>query len=279
MEFDRLTRSRSALVALVCLLAGPLAAGVVYEIEVTDHGKSPATSQAMQATVEGRNLMMEIAGGGSGGSDEMIFHGERREMMIIDHDDKSYMVMDQETIAKLSTQVNAAMAQMQEALKNVPEAQRAMVEKMMKERMPQQASKKEPAELRKTKERAEQNGYPCVKYELVMDGKKTAELWVTDWDNVEGGDDVVSAFDDMAAFFRELMDAMPTIGDQGAMAGEVFGHMSEMNGFPVVTKNFEHDGSLETESNLRSAKRQSIDPDAFEPPSGYKRRNMMPGGR
>ena len=53
--------------------------------------------------------------------------------------------------------------------------------------------------------------------------------------------------------------------------------MKELGGFPVVTSEFGEDGSLEGESALRSAKRQTIDPDAFEPPSGYKRQEMLPG--
>ena len=49
-------------------------------------------------------------------------------------------------------------------------------------------------------------------------------------------------------------------------------------GFPVVTRELGDDDSLEGESILRSARRQTLDPDAFEPPSGYKRREMF-GGR
>lgn len=58
----------------------------------------------------------------------------------------------------------------------------------------------------------------------------------------------------------------------------VFEHMKELGGFPVVTRDFADDGSLEGETALRSARRQTIDPDAFEPPSGYRRQEMF-GGR
>ena len=109
------------------------------------------------------------------------------------------------------------MSQMQEALKNVPEDKRAMIERMMKQKMPttEMAPPRPESELRKTGERGDQNGYPCVKYELLRDGKKIRELWVTDWSNVEGGSDVVDAFEDMAGFFKELMDSMPSFGAAG----------------------------------------------------------------
>ena len=55
----------------------------------------------------------------------------------------------------------------------------------------------------------------------------------------------------------------------------VFEHMKELGGFPVVTREFADDGSLQQETALRSAKRQTIDPDTFEPPSGYKQQEMF----
>jgi len=266
-------------ITLATLLAGPLTAGVVYEIEVTDHEQSPPKSESIQAAVEGRHLKMGIASGGEGKPGEMIFRGDRREMIVVDHDDRSYHVMDPETIQKLAGQVNGAMSQMQEALKNVPEDKRAMIEKMMKERMPSQAAAptRPKSELRKTGERGDKNGYPCVKYEVLRGGRKIREMWVTDWDNVEGGDEMVGAFEDMADFFQELMDAIPDFGQGGGAGGDpVFEHMKELGGFPVVTEEFDENGNKTGESALRSSRRQTIDPTEFEPPSGYKRRSMGP---
>jgi hypothetical protein len=51
--------------------------------------------------------------------------------------------------------------------------------------------------------------------------------------------------------------------------------MKELGGFPVVTRDFGNDGALKVETVLRSAKRQTIEPSAFEPPSGYKRQEMF----
>ncbi len=51
--------------------------------------------------------------------------------------------------------------------------------------------------------------------------------------------------------------------------------MNEIDGFPVVTRNFAG-GELESESTLRSAEERDLDPDAFEPPKGYRLRSMGP---
>jgi hypothetical protein len=271
------TRATGIVLLSAALAAGPALGGVVYEIEVKDHDQSPPRSESTQAAVEGRNLKMSIAPGSSGGRGDMIFRGDRREMVVVDHEDKSFHVIDEETMQQIAGQVNQAMSQMQEALKNVPEEQRAMVEKMMKQRMPAQTQipERPTSELRKTGERGDKAGYPCVKYDVLLDGRKIRELWVTDWDNIEGGRDVVGAFEEMADFFTELLESIPDFGQGVPSADSAFEHLKEIGGFPVVTREYDDDGSLENESTLRSAQRRSLDPTEFEPPAGYKRRSML----
>ena len=271
-------KNKTVGVLLVCAILAltPALAGVVYEIEVTDHEQSPPKTESIEAAVEGRHLKMGIAAGSTGGKGDMIFRGDRREMVVVDHKDKSYTVIDGAAMQQIAGQVSKAMSQMQEALKNVPEDKRKMIEEMMKQRLPQETAPQPPkSELRKTGERGEKNGYPCVKYEIWRDGRKLRELWVTDWDNVEGGSEVVDTFEDMADFFKELMDSIPDFGQGGQSGDPAFEHMREIGGFPVVTREFGDDGSLEDESTLRSARRRTLDPAEFEPPSGYKRRSML----
>ena len=264
--------------ALAAALAvTPALAGIVYEIEVKDHEQSPPRTESVEAAVEGKNLKMDVLPDRSGrGGGKMIFRGDRREMVVVDDDDKSYYLMDKETLGQLAGQVAGVMGQMQEALKNVPESERRKIEEMMKQRMPPQAPERPRSELRRTGEKGTRNGYPCVKYEVFRDGRKIRELWVTDWSNVEGGEDVVDVFEDMADFFQEIMDSMPDFGQGGPVEDPVFAHMREIGGFPVVTREFDDDGSLEDESTLRSARRRTLDPSEFEPPAGYKRRSMGP---
>lgn len=269
------------LTCIFLLLSASLKAGVVYEIEVKDHEQSPPKTESIEAAVEGRNLKMGVASQGPGAQDEMIYRGDRREMVVVSHEHRSYHIMNEATMRAVAGQVNDAMSQMQEMLKNVPADKRAMVEQMMKQKMPSQpATAPNTAgamdEIRNTGQRAEKEGYPCVKYEIINNGRKVRELWVTDWSNIEGGSDVVDAFEDMADFYGELMDAMPNMGqDDSSVSDNVFEHMRELGGFPVVDREYGADGSLESEATLRSARRQTLDPDAFDPPSGYKRQEMF----
>ncbi len=273
---------RLALIScLVLFLQAPLFAGVVFEVETTDHSSQTPKAESWEIAAEGKNLKMEVRAGEEGPDDTAIFRGDRREMVVVDHSEKSYMVMDKEMISSVGTQVSSAMAQVQEALKNVPEDQRAMVEKMMKERMPSgmdQKPERPKAQVKKTGERAEMQGYPCVRYDVLYDGAKLRELWVTDWSNIEGGQGAAQAFQDLGAFFEEMMDAFGGMGgglplDSG---GNFFESLKDLDGFPVVVREFEGE-ELESESLLKSATMRDLDPDAFEPPKGYRLRSMGPG--
>jgi len=261
---------------LVLFLATQASAGVVLEMETQDHRLNE--SGTVLAVVDAKDLKMTITSGGDQEKNDMIFRGERREMVVVDHDDKSYMVIDEAMIESIVDQMSGYEAQMREALKDVPPEQRAMVEQMMKGRMP--APAKSPArskvEFRNTGERDTKNGYPSVKYEATTDGRKTLEYWVTDWNNVDGGADAVEAFQAMAGFLKQMLDSMPSFGvDEGA-DDNPFEHMNEMDGFPVLTYEYASDGSIASESSLRSSTRRVVDPAEFEPPAAYKRREMMP---
>ncbi|HEX9731321.1 MAG TPA: hypothetical protein VGG06_04950 [Thermoanaerobaculia bacterium] len=262
---------------LCALTAPPLLAGVVFEVETKDHGASPPRVETHQMSAEGRLLKMEVDSGGRGSKGEVIFRGDRREMVIVDHDEKSFFVMDEEGVREMAAQIGAAMSQIEEALKNVPEGQRAMVEEMMKKRMPQAAAGPV-TKVRKTGERADQAGYPCVKYEVLRDDNVVTELWVTDWDNVKGGGEVAGVFKDMAGFFDDMMKAFasasgPMGGFVSDLGSAVVHHMSQIDGFPVVSRQLDG-GRVENESTLRSAESRAIGPGDFEPPAGYQRREL-----
>lgn len=264
---------------LSALFSTQLLAGLVYEIEVTDHEQSPPATSTSEISIEEPRLKMLVAPSESNeAGGDMIWRGDLREMVVIDHDERSYMVMDEETIKSMASQVGQASVQIAEALKNVPEDQRAMIEKMMKDRMPQQAPILPVTEIRKTSESAEKAGYPCVKYSVFVDGREARRLWVTEWDNLEGGEQVAEVFLEMSGFFSEMMESVKQAGSLmgGGNAGSsAFEQLSELGGFPVVSEELADDGSLESRSELRSTREQTFDPAAFEPPSGYKRRSMM----
>ncbi|GEM_PF-864879 len=257
--------------------------GVVFEIEVTDHEQSPPKVESFLASVEGKNLKMEILPDRDGkGKGQMIFRGNRGkngEVVITDDDTKSYYVMDDAFVESMLGKIDQSKGMMQEALKNLPKEQRDMIEKMQKEngvKIPGMTPPITKPKLTKTNEKSTKMGYPCVKYEVHLNGIKTREIWTTDWKNIDGGGEAKGAFNAMNNFFENIKDKFGA-GDfpEGK---DLFEEMNFENGFPVVTREFSEDtGSFESESALKSSSRRTLDPADFEPPAGYKRRSMMGG--
>jgi len=283
------------------VIAVPAIAGVVLDMETKDLRDSKvATSQILAQGHMLKMTVMPAKDDKMGKRATVIFNGERREMMMIDEDSKTYFVLDEKTMSSMAGkmmeaqgQTDAAMEQMKEALANVPEEQRAMVEKMMKERaggkdggmamgkgmgMPGAMPQAVPEELMKTGEKKTLNGYATTKYEVYQEKQKTREMWVTGWDKIEGGKEVAALFGEMADFYKDMMDSFAKQSGMSGMAAaqmndEMFDHLKEMDGVPVVTREFAG-GKAVSESTLRSSKRENLDAATFQPPKGYTLRTM-----
>ncbi|MDX1503199.1 MAG: hypothetical protein R3325_12635 [Thermoanaerobaculia bacterium] len=270
---------------VAALSAGPLAAGVVFQVETTYHSGPAREPETTEMSVEGANLKMETVPGARDSSrGEAIFRGGSGEMVVVDHDDKSYLVIDAETVDRLGSQIGGQMAAMMEQVQKQLEqiddpAMRARMEQMLKQQMGSREEASLPAtEYRDSGHQATVAGYPCVKYDVFVGGQKTQELWVTDWSNVEGGAEVRDTFVEMAKLSARLRESLEESMDRSLFgaADNPADAFARVGGFPVVTRSFEG-GELESESTLRSALRRTLDPGEFEPPEGYKRRSMLGG--
>jgi hypothetical protein len=266
--------------ATIALLAAlPAFAGVVYEVENKNMTNSSGEVTNASIAIEGKLMKMDIASANEDQDGEIIFRSDRREMVIVNHKDRSYFVLDEKQLRAMADQINQAMASMEQALAAMPESQRAQMEKMMKDRMPGMGSKRMPSELKKTGDSNTINGYPCVKYEVWRGDTKERELWVTDWSNVEGGSEAAQVFKEMASFMKEMLDSLPEMGEAKSLGDTTFAHLKEMNGYPVMTREYNAGGAVENESTLKSARKATLDPADFEPPKQYKHKDMMKGMR
>jgi hypothetical protein len=274
-------RFLGAAILALCVMSGVAAAeDMIITWENKDLTSDPPEVQNSQAYVSGDKMMVEMEEGESqsdGPEDTMIYRGDKKQVWLVRHEKKSYMVLDKETMAGVSEQVSAAMKEMQERLAEMPEDQRKMIEEQMKGRMPGLGQQAPPVvETRKTGETKTISGYECVCYENLVDGEKKSQIWVTDWKKAGVPSESFEVFKKMSRFFQEMLASMPAIAQQAA-GDQMFQGMDDVDGFPVLFESYE--GSEVTREVLfKEVEKKTIDPSTFEIPEGYEAAKLG-GGR
>lgn len=263
------------------LLPAVLNAGWVVEMEKTE-GSAEGEPETIRMYVQEDQLAVEDPGGHT-----MIYDRASHAMKVVDHGKKNYTVIDQEMIERMNQRLDEAMQQYQQALEKVPAAQRGMMERMMKERMPHLADAQEKAEretsIRTPGETKTVGGYKAMLAEYFVDGKKEGEFWTVPWDQLPGSEEVAAAFKDFAGFMdgmRKALSRGPAGGFIDARDGaqNLLRQIEELDGFPVLTRTFGEQGSLLNETVLKGIESRDIAGKTFRVPDGYERNSLDFGG-
>jgi len=160
----------AAFVAAAVLAAAPIFAGVKIVSENTDLATKKVTTDTI--LLDANRMRLESDDGRV-----MMFltDGGRNRIVMLDKARNTYQEIDEQTMNQMAQQMSGAMAQMDAAMKNMPPEQRALMEKMMKGKMPQAAAA--PAKTVYTaKGSGSVNGFSCTKYEGDKGGQKVADV-------------------------------------------------------------------------------------------------------
>ncbi|HSR51310.1 MAG TPA: DUF4412 domain-containing protein [Acidobacteriota bacterium] len=255
-----------SLVICLTLMSVGLWAGVVVESTVTDLSSNQTHPQKMWA--QDGLLRMDVEDP-SEDNTSILFLGDR--VVFVNHDERSYMEMDEETMREVGAKLSEAQRMLDQQLKNLPEAQRKQMEKMMKDRMgAMMGDVMEPPRV----ERAGSGsaaGYDCTRYDVLRKDEKIVELCAAPSSALEGGQELVESFHSMTAFMEDFLQSIPQASE---MAQGYLGAFSEIDGFPVMSRRFQNGRAVE-ETEIKSIESSSLGGDVFAIPSGYKKQKMM----
>ena len=261
-----------------CLVSLQAIAGAVLKNETREYHVDPPAIGTTKMLADGVLLRVEIHSVSSSEDGLIIYRGDRNEMIVADNEHLEYYVIDEQTMNQMAAQIGDAMKQVEEMMKTLPPDQRAMAEQMMKQQMPGlQPAPEAPSTLQKTGKSDTINGHDCEYYEVLREGRKTREMCVAEWSDIDGGAEAVDAMIGMGKFFESMHDAFAEAAGTDFMGKqqEVFAHMRQLGGYPVYAKDYDDSGALEGESMLKSSSSEAIDAAMFEPPEGYRRVEMM----
>ena len=255
------------------LFALPAVAGV--EMDLVTKDPSGNVNESVKLYAQDGKIRMENQGGSSSQEMSMIFLGQ--EFIVVDHNEKSYIIMDEAMVQEMGVKVNAAMQQMQEQLASMPPEQRAMMEQMLEQQMGAMmdvAEEAPPMRVEETGSGSWASG-DCTEYAVFTGDAKTQDICAAPLSDIEGSDEAMAAFRNMAKFINSLADSMP--GAMGAaMAENPMGLMEKIDGFPVHTIDY-YDGEVASETTLQSVDEKSLDAALFDVPAGYRQVDPFAG--
>jgi hypothetical protein len=150
-----------------------LYAGVKITTESFDHVNETKASGVV--LIDGDKVRVDMD---SEGGQSIIYDLEKKEVTIINHDERSWIKLTKKQIddskAQIKKQMEMIMEQQKAVLQSLPPEQREMVEKQMKEI----TGETRPAEIKyiKAEKKGKWNNQECEIYDGMADNKKVEEL-------------------------------------------------------------------------------------------------------
>jgi hypothetical protein len=241
------------------------AQGILFVAQETRDGKTATNQIQMDKN--------HVHADSNSSGQAFIFDGTSQVMRMLNLERKTYVEINKADLEKLGGQMNAAMAQMEERMKNMPPEQRAMVEQMMKARgglrgapAPAQAApvQYKPAGSDKVGQ------WSCTKYEGFRGQEKVAEVCAVDPKDLGLTPSDFEVTKQMADFYKAVV---PQGGAQQFMINPGAPEQQGFSGVPVRRTNFEN-GKVSSVTEIKEFRRQSFPVSTFDVPAGFTKQAM-----
>jgi hypothetical protein len=254
---------QSLITLLLCAAATPLAAQLTTTYTGTQReGDKEYPATAIFAVEKGR--VAAIMKGSR--SNRMLFDEKAQVLRMVSDDDKTYVDLDKDWRA--GADPSGMMATMQKQLEQMPAAQRAQAEQMLKGAMGSMQSAP-PLEYVWTKDKQKAAGYECTMVEGMRGPNKVTEYCGTPSDDFKMSDAERHTMLDMQSYLRNFMIMVKNSDD----ATRAFQWDTKVDGYPVITRCY-NNGKVTLDLTLQSVNRKPLSDDVFALPSGFKKMEM-----
>ena len=268
-ERERIELTRKGLFFFV-LAASVLPIGSVFAEQVTAawfESKDFSDNETLRGVIYFGQKMLRLDPERQGDMNaSVIFRGDRQHLVVLDHNRKSYFILDDRMVSRVSSQLGDMMPQMEAQLAKLPPKQREMARRMMESRMPSTATaaKQEqiPHRVEARQETKEINGYSCQLFEVFRGKQKVSSVWSTrevDYKNL------TNVFVELNRFSQRIRQSARFANFE---TGVDFLGFEGLEGFPILVETFE-DGKLVQRTSFTKVapSRKAV---SFEPDPGYK---------
>jgi hypothetical protein len=248
---------------LTLVLWTPISASAGTKIINLDPGDSPLNNLYIQddmlATLDDQ------------GKTKFIYDNKRQTMTILQHSDKRYMQVDQQSLAAmvggLSKMRKQAMKMMEQQMAGLSDEQRQQMEKMMGNMMPAPPEEQTAPEFVQTSRSDKVNGVNCRWLEIRQGGKKTSEACVAKLSDTKLNE---KDYQTLQGFFKVIEKVVSEFGEleQDMQLNNL---MFDKNRVPLKLKDYKHSSGKEVSLEFIPG---SFDVSLFTVPKGYQLQSM-----
>ncbi len=196
----------------------------------------------------------------------VIFRGDREHMIVLDHTQKTYFILDDRLISLMGGKLDAAMARLEAHLAQLPEGQREIARRMMQKRMLKPPSshqdQKTLARVEVRPRSREINGYSCRLFELFRGKAKVSSIWATREVDYR---QLTSVFRELNAFSRRLRENARFAHIE---TGIDFLGFEGLEGFPILVETY--DNGILVQKTIFTKVAPMASPVSFEADQTYK---------
>jgi len=258
---------RGALSGLTIFVA-PLFAGVTISTSHTTTAK-PDEKAINKTYVDSDRLRMDAQS--MGANTIIIFRQDKGLFWVITQKDNSYMEITKQDLQAMKARMDEAKTKMDEQMKNVPPAQREMMEKMLKSRMPMQQAGTIKTTYKKVASGEKVNQWVCAKYEGYREDNKVKDVWTTDWKSLGLTAETFKVMKDIGEFFEGFAKDMAADFDK--IGSAEWEKEQGYTGIPVKTLSYT-DGQLRSTTEMTEVKPGDLAASLFDLPAGLTKKEM-----
>lgn len=263
------TLGKYLLIPVLNLLLTAAASSGVLLVSTVESPDEPGQTMEQRAMVGQNAMRVELKT--VQGDAVAIFRQDKDLFWLIEQDEGSYVEMTRADLIKLRQQMDQALQMMQEQMKNLPPEQRAMMESMMKSKMPDRPQ--EPT-YKKIASGVKVHSWICDQYEGSVNGLKKQDIWTVAWKTLKMDPEEFEVMRAMGDFFKEI--APQEAGFFQVGSAEVQGETAsgEFSGLPVKMISYTED-QPEFKMELINVEKTTFPPQIFELPDGLQKKDLM----
>ncbi len=194
----------------------------------------------------------------------MLHDATARKMYLIDHAQKSVIVIDEVEPQQQEQTQGALRAQLQKQLEKMPAEKRARMEASMLGQDVAETSGAAFTYEKKTGAPRKVSGFKCEDYLIKREGKMAGEGCFAAWKTMG-----ISAEE----FRATMLKAMPNTPN-GNSIGQSFDAQLSAPGFPVWRTHVDAQGKVVTEMTVKTLSKAALPAERFEVPVGYVEKSM-----